>query len=66
MSQLEMRNLPRCLEFYMGIFYKIWQKTKAITGVNGFTLFTQIWNNFNYGELMKLERFDLWKTKGLR
>lgn len=32
----------------------------------GYTLFTPNWNNSSYGELMKLEGFDLRKAKGLR
>lgn len=48
------------------LFDKTWQEMKNITCITGYTLFTPLWNHSSYGELMKLEAFDLWAFKGLR
>lgn len=48
------------------LIHKVWQEMKNTTKIKAYTLYTPIWNNSSYGELMKLEEFETWKLKGLR
>ncbi|XP_077322709.1 gastrula zinc finger protein XlCGF53.1-like [Lithobates pipiens] len=39
------------------LFEKVWQEMKTITEIKGYALYTPIWNNSSYGQLMKMEGF---------